>query len=431
MSSLGLTAVGFSLPVAIIALGMASGNDRRRASLAGLLAAILVSVRYQPDRAELAALLSLLYFFMTRFRGHNRTRESEGQAEGPSIVYASSTSNRAVLAAGILVVGMGIVDGLAAGFRPYQAATSVVLIGLLLLLARDLRRGIAFAQTVADSVSIFGLMLLAGTINAPVFIDCNLTFDKCSIFGQLYTGRLVSENSVGLASSILLAVLLSNWGRLDHQLRLAAVPIAISLLASGSRTAMFSILVGVAVALAVGASMMLRIYGRPAIRVFVALCVVVPGIWLVWNSDGDDFSRRGQIWSSALDQLGGFRLLGLGEQTWSLSQDAGLLPPSHYPHSQTLLLLYFGGAWAVAVYAWLISQVALPECGGRWAALGASVFGVAGLTEVVWDPTGFDIGFWMLLILVCSTCLPGPKTVERSSVVLSDATIDFHREVGD
>ena len=232
---------------------------------------------------------------------------------------------------------------------------------------------------------------------------------KCGVLDQLLLGQFTSENYLGELAAIALLVFLFNY---RGSTRISGLLLTTIVLAgTGSRTSQTAALAGVILGLIVIARQRrtLRV-GSPSNRAIARGLVwgvvagsMVAGVALLYVASPGSFSNRASIWSRGVAVLGDMWPLGLGNEAWVAYQATGVLP-DHYPHSQYLLLLFWGGLvglglFGVAIAVSVIESAdyppALPSC----VAMAACLI-LLGFTEAFWNPLAVDGHSFMILTVL-------------------------------
>ena len=260
----------------------------------------------------------------------------------------------------------------------------------------------AVARVVPVVLCLTGLSLLA---TGEPWRACD-SF-KCGVFDRLLTGPFGSENYLAELASVALLLYLfmfRGWTRITGVLLTMLM-----LAATGSRSNQLAAAVGVLLGVLVelrhrrlrGGPLDRRISARP-LAWSMAIGATVVGTALVYFSTRGSFSNRANIWSNAVEVLGGRWPIGLGSEAWRVGQDSGLLP-DHYPHSEYLLLLFWGGAVALLIMIVIIAG-SIVESSTYYPAFRscvtmAGLLLTLGLTEAFWNPLAVD-GHTFKIILV-------------------------------
>jgi len=130
---------------------------------------------------------------------------------------------------------------------------------------------------------------------------------------------------------------------------------------------------------------------------FIALA-----LYFVLTSTDSSFSNRGTIWTQALALIEARPLFGLGISQWVTSQSVGLLP-DYFPHSLYVYLLFAGGWIAVGIFSILVIAFLKQDSPRSFSMQGRAslmaVLLVAGIGEVVWNPTSLDGLTWYILAI--------------------------------
>jgi hypothetical protein len=182
---------------------------------------------------------------------------------------------------------------------------------------------------------------------------------------------------------------------------------AVLLAATDSRTSEVAALVGLVIGWVVITIEVNTRQHAPARTVaFLSWTAAVSGMALGWYlvyhlADGD-FSNRASIWARGVGVLGSHWLTGLGGDAWSSYQAVGALP-NLFPHSQALMMLFWGGLAGIVGYTIILASAVARVSGTPLLPLAAAVvtFLLAlGMTEAFWNPVAVDgHSFFMLFAL--------------------------------
>ncbi|PZF57757.1 hypothetical protein DEJ23_06345 [Curtobacterium sp. MCSS17_008] len=260
-----------------------------------------------------------------------------------------------------------------------------------------------------NSLTIVALASLSAVCVALPFVDgawrpCDQF--KCGVFGGMLRGPFSSENYLAYQASFIgVAVLVTQRG----WLRASGLGLVVLILfATESRTSQIAFLTACAVYFATylarrtapGASPVTGV--QSLIRFIIPVIFGVAAVHLITTAQRNTLSNRGDIWLRAIRELSGHFTTGLGLERWeALVADATL--PNHYPHSEYVLLLFFGGFVAIAGFIILVIAVLrhVPQTSAAVMAAPSllAVFLCTGLAEVVWNPLAFDGLLWTCLAL--------------------------------
>jgi hypothetical protein len=232
--------------------------------------------------------------------------------------------------------------------------------------------------------------------------------DKCSFAGFLLQGYMGHENVLGLY----VAFLIPTFAFFGTRTRWAATGLAVvTILATGSRTAMFSALIAL-----VAMWMLRRTWPglqRPRTQrtpvLLARLMAVIPALatlaalLLFLAAPPGALTDRGDIYALLREYVATSPLYGPGsdvlDKAYEASQTEWLIP---HPHSQPGYLLVVGGV--VALTAFLVAMALLAVTGSRRASLHVTMFAVAPslsfATEDVWSYDFFGSFFWTLALTV-------------------------------
>ncbi len=104
--------------------------------------------------------------------------------------------------------------------------------------------------------------------------------------------------------------------------------------------------------------------------------------------------------------------VGVGLSRWEELQLVGLLP-SHFAHSQILLMLFSGGVVGLALFTWLMAELlrvtSVQQI--RHAAPTLAVL-ISGLTEAVWNPLTIDGLTWVTVVVLLTAIPPSDQQLE-------------------
>ncbi|MEI5671651.1 MULTISPECIES: O-antigen ligase family protein [unclassified Nocardioides] len=236
----------------------------------------------------------------------------------------------------------------------------------------------------------FGLACAMTAFAPQAWVSC--TEFKCGPLGQLFAGPFSSENY--FAATAGLAALTAATVATGRTRVLVILLAGVVLYASNSRTTQL----GVAIALVLAVLAMRTSIGRrPMVSTVVPFSVLGLGVWLNYSVATDAFSNRGLIWDIGTRALGEDWILGRGLSSWTPEVLA-----RNYMHSQSLLLLYGGGAVAVLLYA-LVVCAALSQGDARMSVVATTLVGfvlLRGLTELAWNPLAIDGTLFLFFPLI-------------------------------
>lgn len=229
---------------------------------------------------------------------------------------------------------------------------------------------------------------------------------KCGLFDSIFTGPFSSENYLAQVATV--AILFVTVKGTRRQRPFVVVLGTAVLLAATSRTAAIAL----GIALVVG-----FVLSRPAltIRTHLTFWLVAAGVLasvlIVSSASPTDYSNRGGIWQRTLATTTGNEWLGVGISRWSAWQQAGLLPPSNFPHNQLILIYFSAGVVGCAVYAIMLWRLLHTLTSNTSVAFTSttmiSYLLVSGITEVMWNPATIDGHcFVMLAALILNTVAP-------------------------
>jgi O-antigen ligase len=167
-----------------------------------------------------------------------------------------------------------------------------------------------FQAALFSALVLVAIVVLAqSTLSAGTFFgECRL--DKCSAWG-MSIGNLSSGNALGLGFSFLgiMAVALATTTKAKS---LLAIAMFVLIDGSSGRTATFSFVL--ATALFIGTSLAAKTrFRRSAI---VSITVVASLVFAIFPFDSEDFTRRGELWIFAREQISSNLFFGFGASGW-------------------------------------------------------------------------------------------------------------------
>lgn len=342
---------------------------------------------------------------MSRSSGHSR--------RAPAVDWG-------VLVWGTLTLTL-VVTGVMNGDRRFdQIVVAALTLVVLAELSTSPRLSSNLAKPVAVALALWiALVLAVSVIRGESWKPCDPLTGKCTPLGGLLAGGLRSENLLAIVAGFaLLACSGGIWAeRQWRQPRFLALPGALlcTVLLTGSRTPLIALGVSATVGVL---TLRFRSTGRAPRRMFlfgVLIAVASVGVILLNRSAGSDLSFRGNLWASALNSADLGSLAGRGEVGWLRAQEAGLIP-GHYPHSQYLLVLYFGGVigflWLLTLFGRRLEKIVRLRRPSVSMIAATPYVMTVGIAEVYWDPTGFDSGLLLLLAYLLLT-VPGDGRAEE------------------
>jgi hypothetical protein len=258
-----------------------------------------------------------------------------------------------------------------------------------------------------------GIGLAIGGLTGHEWSACSAQFNKCSIAGHLYTGIFGSENVLGVIAflCLLLVVQVPRYERKPlHIATLAAL-----LLLAGSRTplAAFAIYVPIGAVLALTARRRDgKVSARGAALIALVAGVTFVGIRLAYTSGSNDFSNRGRRWAEIVSQVHATSLLGRSQAEYKYLLDRGSFF-GHYPHSQYIALLYFGGLIAVTLFGLMMFLCCARVEADSPRALAVRLAPmvcvlVYGLLELAWNGATVDPTTWTLIAVLAASAAARP-----------------------
>ncbi|HEY1739716.1 MAG TPA: hypothetical protein VGI86_13445 [Acidimicrobiia bacterium] len=327
------------------------------------------------------------------------------------------------------------------GVWPYAlAATLIVWVGF-----RNLTAGPNAASSLLTMIAVLGIIAslywadCAGLLNPAVFVwfasmflsvalaiggakgeewkSCSAQFEKCTIVHRLYTGIFTSENVLGEVAFLCLLLVFQTPKYKRRPLHVATF--VVLLLIAGSRTP----LVAIAVYVVIGALLALaakrdgnRYRPPPVILAGVIAAITGGGLWLGYTSTGSRFSNRGQLWSQMAAIVRPTSLVGSSQAEYKALLDRGLFF-GHYPTSEYMALMFFGGLIAVALFAAMLYSAcvgASASTRGELALRIAPMICVAlyGVLELGWSASTVDPTMWTLIAVLAAAAAARSRTVE-------------------
>jgi hypothetical protein len=254
---------------------------------------------------------------------------------------------------------------------------------------------------------------IAGIVSPAPWRACDQF--KCSTLGALFRGPYPSENFLALIATMTLAWTLTS---MRGRARFRGVALCAStVFVTGSRTALVASALSL-LAFAVTARLRRDSLASAAVRSWpIALlpttAIAAVAIYLLDHARNATFSNRGSVWIQALQMVDGHRLVGVGQSTYHVLQQQGLLS-AHFTHSEFLLLLFAGGYVGIALFVlWAAAtmRALLRGAQSATAIVPLIAFVTYGLTEVTWNPLAFDSFAWIALALTVTTARAAPDAV--------------------
>jgi hypothetical protein len=254
---------------------------------------------------------------------------------------------------------------------------------------------------------------IAGIVSPTHWRACDQF--KCSTLGALFRGPYPSENFLALVATMTLAWTLTS---MRGRARFSGVALCAStVFVTGSRTALVASALALLV-FAMTARLRRDSLASAAVRSWpIALlpttAIAAVGIYLLDHARSNTFSNRGSVWIQALQMVDGHRLVGVGQSSYHVLQQHGVLS-AHFAHSEFLLLLFAGGYVGIALFVlWTAATMRALVRGAQSATaiVPLIAFVTYGLTEVTWNPLAFDSFAWIALALTITTARPAPDAM--------------------
>lgn len=281
-------------------------------------------------------------------------------------------------------------------------ASLALLSGLLVAAVTPPSSGAAFgAAAVGITHAVLGGLLLVGHYGS-VMLACT---NKCGIFGTLYSGTLLEENTFGilLAATIPFAYLVLRGRARVWMVAYLLVMVA----ATGSRTSLVAALLGTAVLVMVRPSLRGDDAARSplawgAATLSGAAAFVLPFLPL----NPDDFTGRAYLWTLAIKHIHEHPWFGLGPAAWANFEGQSLIVRRavYSTHNEWIEALFVAGIVGAALLATFLVTLAVSAGKVRTATLAIITFMLLlGGTERSWSFVDAD---WMSFTLL-ATCLLG------------------------
>ena len=317
-------------------------------------------------------------------------------------------------------------DGARSGFIISNVIEFVAQVLILISFSAAVRNGHCDLRFVVRSSLLFiGAALVLGAILHEQFISCTTDFGKCSVAGRLYAGIFDSENAIAIFSlmSLLLCFMLSkSW-----QKWIAIAALSAIVLITGSRTPLIAFATGVPLALLAARTSRKLDNGsycpKAVVGILPAVAVPVIGLYLAHHVAPADFSNRGYIWIQMNQLVPWNSVSGKGKTIYQTDLADGFFR-GHYPSSEYMLLMFFGGLVGIGLYSIFVltlwRQARAPS--RRILALHllpVLVFATQGLDEVTWNAAALDQNLWVLLAAILGVYL-----------AVDSAKMDVDRRVG-
>lgn len=423
---------------AVVVIGLVAGcrasravaGGRRERSLPLALGLLLIhstvtALAPQLQAASSALLLGALYVLML---GRLRVLLAVGRSR---TTFARLGLHLCWAGLSVLLVGTGVVLADSRVDQIAVAATS-------LLALAEAGTSDRVGRFTTSHLSILLAVWVAGLVSLSMAVGtawnpCDAVTGKCTFLDGLLSAGLPSENLLAIVGALGCLVSIDaglRRGRLrDGGNWLLPVAFAIVVLLSGSRTPPIGLVVGTVVGLLIQFGAKRNPAKGRLLGLGCVVAIAASGLLVVARSTGDEFSFRGRLWSAAVNSVDLSAVFGQGEVGWLKAQEAGLIP-GHYPHSEYLLVLYFGGALGLVFLVglhFLVLAKTIGDPSASWARLALTpTVMVIGITEVFWDPTGLDAGLFTLLAYLVASV---PLSIQRPSQPL-EASLQRRMSVG-
>lgn len=338
-----------------------------------------------------------------------RQRATEAESGAIQRSYRQPTLPEPTTFALALVAWMLVRNIAAEGLDPQSLVAYSMSFGLLLCLRLFRLVGrLSTGNTAQQFVVLIAVILLVSPLlSQPAWQACRP--EKCSVVGQIFVGVFSSENAMAIFAAFALALVFCS----SERNRVAQVgPLMIILLATGARTALLGLGVGVALAWIAAriaersSDGLLRL--SPSRSLAIALGMMGSSAALLGAASATTLSGRGRTWNAALEIVSLRSIAGAGSSLWVPLQEAGQLP-QHFPHNQVLHLHFSGGwiatlLWAATVAALLNRAAGIDRVSTARRLLPIFVLVTFGMTEVVWNPATVD----SLTVLLAAILLMSP-----------------------
>ncbi len=341
---------------------------------------------------------------------------------------------RTLVVAGLLIGWLALRDAYAHGIGADTVFVPLMGITILSLLGWSLGRGlISGAELARHGAGYIGLSMVTAAVRGNDWITCSTSVtSKCTAAGRIYVGIYDSSNVLTLfaALTLLLALQLprSTWRVV------LIVGLLVIMTITGSRTTLIAIaavpLLGVIVA-ATARKKATDVWAArgTVIALLFTMTATIGFRFLYAHPDPFAFSRRGRVWLDIDTFVNPGSVAGLGRSRYKelLAEGHFFL---HFPHSQFLLLLFFGGMIAVVLYGILLVVAATAAKAQTRLQLVLAVAPVLflithGLTEISWDAGSLDPYYFVVLVVVTSVTSPLKRPRE---VAARPPTIGSERE---
>ena len=136
------------------------------------------------------------------------------------------------------------------------------------------------------------------------------------------------------------------------------------------------------------------------------------GTWLVYTSAPGAYSNRANIWRLGHHALGEWWPIGRGLSSWTPE-----VLERNYMHSQSLFLLYSGGAVALILFGVLVcisfARQPLPYL--AFSAATVTFTMLRGLIEISWNPLALDGSTILILPIIVLACGSSDSTHPKQS----------------
>lgn len=180
-----------------------------------------------------------------------------------------------------------------------------------------------------------------------VLVQCER---KCSAFGSVYYGLFLNENALGLVLAIGIALV---WFSTKKSTRyILSTLLVLSLLATGSRTAIFAGLISILLLALFVRDVEEGVRGARFLRIVVTACALLWPVSLLVTSIASQLTGRPVLWDIALRYFAANPIFGWGAARWpTISHSGGFDAAARYSaHNQFYDVAFVGGIIAVAIF---------------------------------------------------------------------------------
>jgi hypothetical protein len=322
----------------------------------------------------------------------------------------SWTTSSPYIAAGALVVWLAFRNLSFGTSRIDVVLAMLAVLGVIVSLYWADRAGRLNAAVFVWFASLFlAIGLAIGGLTGQEWSACSAQFDKCSVAGRLYTGIFGSENVLGVIAFLCLLLIVQIPRYQRKPLHIATF--AVLLLVAGSRTplAAFAIYLVIGGLLAWTARPR-RDHGwaaRPGVLVALVAGITFVGVRLAYTAGANSFSNRGRRWAEIVSDVHATSLMGRSQAEYKYLLDRGSFF-GHYPHSQYIALLYFGGIVALGLYSLMMYLCCARVTADSRQALAIRLAPMVcvliyGLLEMAWNAATIDPTTWTLIAVLAAS----------------------------